>query len=917
MAERHPDLVLAHFRARLEELPLGLRLGISRSLQGAVPPLARHRSAELLRVVRDLLPEEVWLTTLRPSLGLLFKRETEAVFELLTRLRRQWMSGQLPGPIVDRFALLRFEQRVELGSLYADRPIFLGQLLDRLPPSERGALFSSVTARLDTSSILWPTSLLEALPHELRSREVARMLTHREVAGDVEKTLRLLPYLAPELAEEPLRKMLAVPDAEQRAAVMKARLLAGSFYRRGMGEAIAVLDRLRNEQDPVRASVTQTLAEISPTRLPADAMPRLLQLADWVNNARDTSSTTRYFLARLAFRGLEVAPLDGPVFSGSLDLLGRLLQGESSVSLPALEAFSRARREAIVERLLPVIDERTARGDWNLLSSLARVLGRRLGQHARVQFRLETATRKAPDVRVREFIELWLLDPRERDSRVVTVLKRDASAIGIATVSEHLDRRRQDLLDPYLKGKAVKGKFLWSDAVYVPSFRHFALWLPRQQQAMASLLLRLARDQGQHLGNRMRAVARLAELPAQSRPPVDEFLASQELAMRESALPSLSEEPRRLLPFLDRDEARVAAYMLPAALRLKTPAEAAAILDEALKMPMKMTARKEMMRLLAVPRLPDSLALLLGEWKRQDLSRDVRIAVLHAAGQMLDRDEAWPLVEQAARSAEPWITRQTLAVAAAELEPSRRPRYLELIRGLTRSPERLISQAAWAALPGWLTVDRQALARVAQEGLVDLGNLDWRAALQLWLSAIRDGGLDLEVGLAVAKLLALGTEPEATTERDRPARQRLAALVDGLAGLPRVYRENLGMALRQSAAALPDPQDRFRLLVAAGEPLGTMADSISSYEEMGALERAVALDPDRQEHSGESLRETARSLASGERKEARRLAVRVLSLAAAKLSWNQECRELLLRLRNDAEADVALPAQRLYTTTEA
>ena len=88
-------------------------------------------------------------------------------------------------------------------------------------------------------------------------------------------------------------------------------------------------------------------------------------------------------------------------------------------------------------------------------------------------------------------VALWLADPQTRDERVALLVKKDLSTVSFSSVFNHLHRHRQDLLDPYLDNRPLKGAFATGKTIYLlPAQDGFGRWLPRQQRRYASSCVR-------------------------------------------------------------------------------------------------------------------------------------------------------------------------------------------------------------------------------------------------------------------------------------------------------------------------------------------------------------------------------------------------------------------------------------------
>lgn len=939
---RYPDAVLDYLQARFAAAPERERALLFFQYREPLAELTCLRSAEVLALARDFAPLDVMPPPLLDGIRRLTRRHPEQVFALLMRPSlRGWLRNQglPPGMLVeaDAFSL---EQQRTLARILGEIPPHLARFLEALPPSRRAELFTHAFEGIPAREL--PDELLSVLPHALRDSEAERRLTFREVKEDRHRLLATHALRLIEHAREPLAKAAFAAKAEDRAQALVYLVRATGLSRRGMAETLTHLKRLRNEQDPVRMAALGALAEVPLSNFTAEHVPALSELVGFVVEARDSSPSTRAALQRLAFRlmqGHAEAP-DGPLFQFALGTLKRLAGQSGSLSLPPLERdLPRGAELRIVAALLPMIRAATERDSHTLVLALAQALGRRAWNVDMLQALLEPATDASPEGLARTAITLWLSPPRTREVRVRKLLDRDETTVTVPRVFEHLHRRRQDWLDPFLQGRRLKGRFLTGNAGWVPPAQEgFHRWLPRQQQQLAGLLVRIAEDGQRSAWERMSALRTLPRMPVVTVDTFTPFLQSKDVPTVEAALGALAwlDRPETALPLLlenlDGDRARVAMYAVPKVASQVSGETLSATLAELFgREKLKVTVHKEAVRLLGMFRSARSLALLRQQFERPQLHRDVRIAVGHAARRLLDSEEAWALLDSMARSEDTDVAASLLDQSPLGLRPEVRPRYAALVLQVARHPDLSVRRKAWLALPAWSPGAEERVASAASERILDLtGGAEWREASQALVESIRDG---LAVERVVATAAALVMLPptvgqNATAERDLPARQRLKGLCEALLNLPRAVRLRLREQLHEVARVIATDVSLWP--ESAGLRLGALewrdteavaaaihALSRESCEEplfAPALAHAAASAVSHRDVEWEP--ETLLSVSDRLATEAPLVSVELVRAAGERLHWREDAAQRLRTLREHPRPAIRAAARAMTTAEE-
>ena len=293
------------------------------------------------------------------------------------------------------------------------------------------------------------------------------------------------------------------------------------------------------------------------------------------------------------------------------------------------------------------------------------------------------------------------------DAILPDLLAKDESYVLVPVVMWHLHARRQDLLDErFLGERVIKGRFATGkSAVLLPYRSGFFRWTPPQNATFARSLARIIQDTERDTPTVWSCTAILAALDSA---PMDDLAALaddkrpavQERALRVMARCDRGQCVPTLIRCLDDARARIAIYGLRSALRDMLPRTALHLLGE---VPLvKVTVAKEVMRLAGELRSDAAFEFLVALDAR-DLHRDVRIALLRALWDHLERDKTWDVYARAVAGPD-WVMASRLGDIPADRLTAASDRRLSglLARVLTRpEPEAridLLQRAAFLAI---------------------------------------------------------------------------------------------------------------------------------------------------------------------------------------------------------------------------
>lgn len=815
-------------------------------------------------------------------------------------------------------------------------------LLSDLPPSRRAAIFEGVTATVELGQAILSDALLGVLPWRVRHEQARRMLSLPPVSDDLHTRWRITALLPFEEAFALLEPEVRRPDASDRAAVYRAVISSAGHSRQPtvVEQALSWATRVRNDQDPVRQAVLTSVGALPPSLLTDDHTTALNTLLTDTLEARDASFSSRSALTRLAENAIRQGAVhDRPaLLQWGIDAHAKLTENRGIVTLYRLvEGLPRGREFDVYNALRPYVENAVKRREFQLVFAITYGLGERGWAIEHLYDALEQAiwsNQNDPGARA---AELWLMPPATRAERVGRIIDHEVGMARWDEVWEAVTEVRTDLLDQVLANPKRIHRFDRNRAAWEVSRVALRRWLPRQHTRYAELLAAAADDSQMPEYARARAVATLGRIPGIGRDAVEPYLSSDLVILQESALASLAwtDQPELALPRLlahgGDDRARVALYAASRAARFVRPSRLAETFRPVLTGEgMKVTSRKEAARLLGVLRAPGASEVLAEAWA--DAHRDVKAAITSTASQYLLHEPAsWALLQEAVHDSS--ATATVLVQRSPSTMAARyRSRYADLLIAVTNRPEPEVVRIALLSLSRWARYN-PATTPVCAAFITDLSNRSrvWSDAItSLVAIAATDPAAAMGEVVSVVRLLVRlesnPSVPNATADRDHPARQRLTTLIHRLTAAVRTAESRA--SLPQVANELQAPEYlhfRVRLLIHALDWKTPLEELLAIADLLADRPLAVATAVNHlsnrltnaQAHwTPPDLLTPATHLAASPRPAEALIALTLTAAATGRAGWAPAWRALLTELRNHPADDVRYAALDLVTASE-
>ncbi|MBY0011661.1 HEAT repeat domain-containing protein [Paenibacillus typhae] len=948
LASRHPDAVAEYFQSKLEKASPRQKDYVWARFSSAVEILCRSHAELMLDCAMNHGPQDNLPFALKQQLGTLVRHHPDAVYRLLIRSesRSDLITFGVPDSLLKRNKYFTIKQWIGIAKLLADYPVHIAKILKSMAPSKRKAIFDTVYEEDMRKERVFPEVLLYQLPHVLRDKEAERMLSLRKINEYRDKKLSITAALSIDKSRELLMKATAVSGADERAMALVQLIRSTVLSRKGMNETLVYAGRIKNDQDPVRGAVFRELSDSPASMFTDEDVQALTVLVDSVVEARDTSYATRMAVQALALNILRfnAATPGSNIFKFALSTIAKLVKQTGQLTLPSMEEnFPPGIEQQIFEELYPLAVKAMQREDYSLVIHMASSFGKKAGNLSELQQLLKEGLKAKSEATVIGAARLWLIPHQTRDERVEKLLKLDKSFITINEVFQHLHRKRQERLTPFISGTPIKGRFLSGKTVYaVPADDGFHRWLPSQQLSFAAILERIATDSRHSLHERTRAIKAMGRIPELSPDVLLRFLTNEDSVIVEAALHALSfiEEPEKALPVLinhlDGDKARVAMYSMPKCIRRVNPVTLSSILKELLgREKLKITVRKEAIRLLGVYRSVDSIPLLMNEFNKPDAHKDVIIAIGHAARQLLDNEHSWAILHTMALSEKSDVPQSLLMQQPGALPEAFRARYLELILMISGHTDPDTGRMAINSMIRWINGNEETIAAAAAGVILHLEDSSrWEQAVRTLTEVCRDGKVN-ETVIGVFNELAstaLSDNWNAGAQRDLPHRQRLHKLANQLASLPKATRAGLGPLYAGITSCLRTDETLSHIVLnlyvaaidwndidGALEYLSRIVNVTSNQRRLldTAYRQIQQNLKESQGHwSPESVLELAVTICSEGDGDLKVLGLAVLEAAGKVLMWSQSSTQLLKLYRNHTNVEIRSLALDIWTTAE-
>lgn len=913
---RHPGAVLDEAERQLDDLPYRLRQAFWERHARGLAAAATRTPARVLELL-ERHPVRTLPGPLRDRFADLADVSAERTVRLLLAIDRHRYDPPLRANLTRRLVAARPDGLVAFAHRHHED---LLALLRQMPPARRAAFCDEVVALPGPYRYWYSPDVLAVLPAKER-----HVRARAQMAADSTDyfPLALLPVA------EARPKLLA----ETRAADAWDRgwawaQLVEQAERSGepgaLPEALELLARLRNEQDPVRHVALEAVAAV-PARLFEDVTAGLLErLTDDALAARDCSAGTRAALVRLA--GAVLGEHAGGPARELLAWAVRTIERTDGAGL----TLPPRRERAAVDELRAALERSARSRDAALLLALAETLGARARRAPVLAELLERVLHAGGDSAVERAVAQLLRDSDTSPERVARLLALRPSAITLAPVRAVVTRVRTDLLGLLLTTPLTAADLVNADR-----------WLPAQQHAAIEQLARTVGDPTRALDERAATLSAAARIPVHGGVLLRRYVDSAEIVLAEAALAALpwTERPAGALPELlshaSDDRARVTLYAAGRAARFTPSAELGPGLRRiALDPGARVTSRKQAIRLAAAHMvLADAAVLLREAYTAPEQHHDVRAAVVATISERIADLPLWDVLTDAADG--PLGLQRMLVehLRAHEVPMEHRPAFAGLMARLAIDADVYIGVSAGGQLVSWGRYAPEAVRAIVPL-VTDLTERDrWEGAARVLTGvALSDAAHPLggcAPGSVLADALATLIETVHAGEpalpgRDQPARRRIAALTgsmwspDAPAATFQATQRAIASLLLTEPVLLPQAT---RQLVTALEP-----DAPDLGERLAELAVLVAERPALAVTTAESLRRygngrreapehalaAARRLAAGDGLAPGLFAV-ALTTAGEQLGWPTAWREVLHTLRGHPQPDVRDAALAVFT----
>jgi hypothetical protein len=563
----------------------------------------------------------------------------------------------------------------------------------KMPPAVRRTLWQRFhLAWRDTDGTV-PIEIVERLPQPFRTEEARRHILMPILQTQPARLLAYAACLPWDEAKQVVAESMKAQEGETRALAWRALAGVVRYERSRLGDLLTLMQARRYEQDPVRLAMFQGLAQL-PT--PAFHQEHLAEVAQILKDGLDAADLSHATAQQMGELLLKLLPTYTEWAVTWLTTLARS-RGQVVSYRNRITQLPDATAQRLITALLPLFNAWQKREREGPLLRFAQEIGRKLQLVPSLLELLEEMVRSASYANNR-VQALWLLlrEDRKRAARLIPeLIRKDGSWMTQFPVYTYIHRYRQDLLTPYLGQSSYQGLFSTGKTRFVLPFTEgFVRWTPSQQSVFSRVLVEVVGDKERDTPALLTVIRQLGRLVYLRPDRLIAYASDPREPVKAAALRALGRYDSgqgvpTLMEALNDDRARYAIYALRHAVLEMPTAQARQVLNQV--SPDKVTVAKEVLRLLGDLRTEAAYQDLLA-WDARELHRDVRVALVRALWEHLERDETWAILQRAAQSEEYAVAAITSRIPAERLSSQGQHRLLEIVILLLNHPNVRVRQ---------------------------------------------------------------------------------------------------------------------------------------------------------------------------------------------------------------------------------
>lgn len=946
VAVHHEEIFTEYFKKSLEKSRGQERTYKWYEFLDGAKVLAITNADFLLDLAIEYPAKDRMYSLLFNNLGVLARKNPSKLCNIICskECRKELLLYGIPKCIISNNSIT-MQQLIEIGKILKNENKHIKNILHALKPSRREEFFVSVYDENEINKKIFDVKILEELPHNLRNNVAKNMLNNKEVINDKNKYLSILACYDISLSREKLEKEATASKAEERSLALGLIAKNTAINKKEVQMTLSYLCRIKNDQDPVRREVLEELSKYNPLLFHDEDVLSLDIISKSVIEARDTSYGTLEYLGKLAFNILSctIDKEDSELFKFSQGVLLCISKRRGSLALYRLNNIKKKCRYKIFDVFYEFLKDCNNRENYSCTIKMADLLAEDGYKIINLQELLKEAVMSKDANYSRQATKYYLADPKERDNRVEMLLNADNSFISVNEVFNHIHTKRQELLDPYIKGNVIKGKFLTGKTIYlVPATEEFYKYLPYQQRIFKDLLKRVVSEKTYSYYERTKALHAVANMPDIDPYYLVKLTKGNEVPIIESALHAISaiDEPKKaietLLDNLDGDKARVSMYSLSKCIKRVEPKSVdKAIYDILKKDKLKITVKKEAIRLLGEYKSDDNMKLLLAQSQKENINKDVQIAIGAATLKYLDYEFAWTSLEKMIALKESNAIRSLLSNYPENIVPKHRDKYLNLILKIAKSDDNEVSKEALMTMKKWVSINPKLIADFAYNTLIDFkNNTRWKVSLDLLIyeALYYDMSSYLLKGVKYLADIKITEAFNAKANRDIPHIQRLTLLINKLINSDQMHKRKLVPLFEEMIDVIERDKTSVKICIRLYIACMDFDDTKNVVKYINCISQIIkerpymaefayneikkSLENSKSYYDMENLIKEASEIISSTFVQAMYLSLALLELAGKNMLWTEECLEQLRILRNSSDIEVVSKALDIWTYLE-